>query len=66
MLATIPASDQTGSLTGTLLELIRRGKVTTDRLLRENASLRAEVARLASENAELRAGLASRSGEAPS
>jgi len=39
---------------------------TTDRLLRENASLRAEVARLESENAELRAGLAGRSGEAPS
>lgn len=66
MLATNPASDQTGSVTGTLLELIRQGKVTTDRLLRENTYLRAEVARLASENAELRAGLASRSGEAPS
>jgi cell division protein FtsB len=66
MLATNPASDQTGSVTGTLLELIRQGKVTTDRLLRENAYLRAEVAHLASENAELRAGLASRSGEAPS
>lgn len=66
MLATNPASDQTGSVTGTLLELIRQGKATTDRLLRENASLRAEVARLEPENAELRAGLAGRSGEAPS
>jgi len=66
MLATHPASDQTGSVTGTLLELIRQGKATTDRLLRKNASLRAEVARLESENAELRAGLAGRSGEAPS
>jgi len=64
MLAMNPAAGQTGSVTGTLLELIRQGKATTDRLLRENAALRAEVARLRSENAALRAGLTSRSGEA--
>jgi hypothetical protein len=44
MLATNPASGQTGSVTLTLLELIRQGKATADRLLRENAYLRAKVA----------------------
>lgn len=66
MLATNPASDQTRSVTGTLLELIRQGNATTDRWLRENATLRAEVARLESEHAEVCAGLAGRRGEAPS
>jgi hypothetical protein len=63
MLATNAASENTGSVTGTLLELIRQGKVTTDRLLRENASLRAEVARLMSENADLRAGHGRQNGD---
>jgi hypothetical protein len=56
MLATNAVSENTGSVTETLLELIRQGKATSDRLRRENASLRAEVARLMSENADLRAG----------
>ena len=66
MLAANPVSDQSGSVTGTLLAPIRQGRVTTDRGLRDNASLRADIARRASENAELRAGFAARSGEAPS
>jgi hypothetical protein len=45
------------TVTGTLLDLIRQGKMASDRLLRENANLRAEIARLACENAELRARL---------
>ena len=63
MLATNAVSENTGSVTETLLELIRQGKATTDRLLRENASLRAEVARLMSENAELRAGPGRQNGD---
>ena len=63
MLATNAVSENMGSVTETLLELIRQGKSTTDRLLRENASLRAEVARLMSENAELRAGPGRQNGD---
>jgi hypothetical protein len=50
------------TVTGTLLDLIRQGKVASDRLLRENAYLRAQVTRLAGENAELRARLGERLG----
>jgi len=49
-------------VTGTLLDLIRQGKVASDRLLRENAYLRAQVTRLTGENAELRAHLGERLG----
>jgi hypothetical protein len=63
MLATNAASENTGSVTETLLEFIRQGKATTDRLLRENASLRAEVARLMAENADLRAGHGRQNGD---
>jgi hypothetical protein len=48
------ASVTASTVTGTLLDLIRQGKVASDRLLRENAYLRAEVARLTCENSELR------------
>jgi hypothetical protein len=51
-------AEATDTATGTLLDLLQRGKVASDRLARENAYLRAEVSRLASENAELRALLA--------
>lgn len=54
--------DTASTVTGTLLDLIRQGKVASDRLLRENANLRAEVARLTDENAELRARLDQRRG----
>jgi hypothetical protein len=50
------------TVTGTLLDLIRQGKVASDRLLRENAYLRAQVTRLTGENAELRARLGERLG----
>jgi cell division protein FtsB len=63
MLATNAVSENTESVTETLLEFIRQGKATTDRLLRENASLRAEVARLMAENADLRAGLGRENGD---
>ncbi|MBI4737704.1 MAG: hypothetical protein HY766_16855 [candidate division NC10 bacterium] len=62
MLTTNSAPQTASSVTGTLLDLIRQGKVATDRLVRENAYLRGEVARLTHENAELRAGL-TRKGE---
>ncbi len=59
----INAPPETAStVTGTLLDLIRQGKVASDRLLRQNASLRAEIARLTCENAELRARLDQRLG----
>jgi hypothetical protein len=59
----LKSAPETGStVTGTLLDLIRQGKVASDRLLRENAYLRAEVARLTDENAELRARLDQRPG----
>ncbi len=54
------------TVTGTLLDLIRQGKVATDRLLRENASLRAELVRLIDENADLRARLGEGRGGTPS
>jgi hypothetical protein len=58
-------AEPTDTATGTLLDLLQRRKVTSDRLARENAYLRAEVSRLAAENAELRADLAqSRGGTA--
>jgi cell division protein FtsB len=50
-----PAKD---SATGTLLDLLQRRKIASDRLARENAFLKAEVARLTAENADLRAHLA--------
>ncbi len=52
-------------MTGTLLDLIRQGKVAADRLLRENASLRAELGRLTDENADLRARLGEGRGGTP-
>jgi hypothetical protein len=58
MLATNTLPEAVGTATVLLLDLIRQGKTTNDRLLRENTYLRAEVARLACENAELRARLA--------
>ena len=54
------------TVTGTLLDLIRQGKVVSDRLFQENAYLRAEVARLTDENADLRARLGEGPGGAPS
>jgi hypothetical protein len=57
MLATNTGPETAGTTTGTLLDLIRQGKTTNDRLLRECTYLRAEVARLTRENAELRARL---------
>ena len=57
-----PTPEAASTVTRTLLDLIRQGKVANDRLLRENAYLRAEVARLASENADLRAHLDQRVG----
>ena len=50
------------TVTGTLLDLIRQGKVVSDRLLQENQYLRAEVTRLTCENTELRARLDLRPG----
>ena len=59
----INSTPETASaVTGTLLDLIRQGKVASDRLLRENTYLRAEVARLTCENAGLRACLDQRPG----
>ncbi len=54
MVGTKSLSGTASTVTGTLLDLIRQGKVASDRLLRENAYLRAEVARLTCENSELR------------
>lgn len=62
MFATNSAPDVASTVTGTLLDLIRQGKVASDRLLRENAYLRAQVTRLTGENAELRARLGERLG----
>jgi hypothetical protein len=59
-------AEATDTATGTLLDLLQRRKVASDRLARENAYLRAEVSRLASENAELRAHLAQTGVEAAS
>jgi len=59
----LKSAPETGStVTGTLLDLIRQGKVASDRLLRENAYLRTQVTRLTGENAELRARLGERLG----
>jgi hypothetical protein len=54
MVGTRSLSETASTVTGTLLDLIRQGKVASDRLLRENAYLRAEIARLTRENSELR------------
>ena len=62
MFAINPAPEAAITVTGTLLDLIRQGKVASDRLFRENVYLRAEVARLTCENAELRARLDQRPG----
>jgi hypothetical protein len=62
MFATNSTPEVASTVTGTLLDLIRQGKVASDRLLRENAYLRAEVTRLTGENAELRARLDQRLG----
>ena len=62
MYAINSAPETASTVTGTLLDLIRQGKVASDRLARENANLRAEVARLTDENAELRARLDRRPG----
>jgi hypothetical protein len=62
MFATNSTPDVASTVTGTLLDLIRQGKVASDRLLRENAYLRAQVTRLTGENAELRAHLGERLG----
>jgi hypothetical protein len=66
MFATNSTPEVASTVTGTLLDLIRQGKVASDRLLRENAYLRAEVTRLTGENAELRARLEQRLGGTPS
>lgn len=57
MFASNPAPETASTVTGTLLDLIRQRQVASDRLRRENAFLRAEVARLSGENAALRARL---------
>jgi hypothetical protein len=62
MFATNSTPAVASTVTGTLLDLIRQGKVASDRLLRENAYLRAQVTRLTGENAELRARLGERLG----
>ena len=62
MFATNSTPDVASTVTGTLLDLIRQGKVASDRLLRENAYLRTQVTRLTGENAELRARLGERPG----
>jgi len=62
MFATNSTPAVASTVTGTLLDLIRQGKVASDRLLRENAYLRAQVTRLSGENAELRARLGERLG----
>jgi len=62
MFATNSTPDAASTVTGTLLDLIRQGKVASDRLLREKAYLRAQVTRLTGENAELRARLGERLG----
>jgi hypothetical protein len=62
MFATNSTPVVASTVTGTLLDLIRQGKVASDRLLRENAYLRAQVTRLTGENAELRARLGERLG----
>jgi hypothetical protein len=66
MFATNSTPEVASTVTGTLLDLIRQGKVASDRLVRENAYLRAEVTRLTGENAELRARLDQRLGGTPS
>jgi hypothetical protein len=66
MFATNSTPEVASTVTGTLLDLIRQGKVASDRLLRENAYLRAKVTRLTGENAELRARLDQRLGGTPS
>lgn len=66
MFATQSKLGMASTVTGTLLDLIRQGKVASDRLLRENAYLRAELARLTDENADLRARLGERFGGTPS
>ena len=63
MVSVSSGCETSGTVTGTLLDAIRRGKMVSDRLARENVLLRAEVARLTSENAELRARLTPRIGE---
>jgi len=62
MFAANATPDVASTVTGTLLDLIRQGKVASDRLLRENAYLRAQVTRLTGENAELRAHLGEKLG----
>jgi hypothetical protein len=62
MLAVKPTPETASTVTGTLLDLIRQGKVASDRLIRENAFLRAEVARLTCEIDDLRAHLIQRFG----
>lgn len=66
MIGINPSPETANTVTGTLLDLIRQGKVATDRLVRENAYLRAEVARLTCDNAELRARLDQGPGESAS
>jgi hypothetical protein len=63
MLSVSGGCEASGTVTGTLLDAIRRGKIVSDRVAGENVMLRAEVARLTSENAELRARLSQRIGE---
>lgn len=66
MSASIAGPEGVTTVTGTLLDLIQRGKVATDRLVCENARLQQEIARLTQENTELRARLARSRGETPS
>jgi len=63
MVSVSGSCETSSTVTETLLDAIRRGKTVSDRLARENALLRTEVARLTSENAELRARLARWIGE---
>jgi hypothetical protein len=63
MLTANPSPWTASTVTETLFDLIRQGKIACDRLLRENAYLRAEISRLTCENAELRAHLAQRPRE---
>jgi hypothetical protein len=66
MFPVTPAYETASTVTGTLLDLIRQGKVSSDRLLRENTYLREEIARLVFENADLRARLDQRPGDTTS